>query len=216
MRRASRPTTLEVTTVLLASSYVGRKVLRRCTLSRAVLPKERMVRFVVGPDHTLVADLAERLPGRGIWLKAEGDMLEAARMRGELARVIGRRSGAPVVIPSDLRERLVAGFGRRIAELLGATRRAGQAVTGAEDLQALHASGRAGLLLAATDATERERAHFPDAVVAGLSRAAFGAIFECGPLAHVGVRRGRLAATIESAALRRLRLAATDGVTETV
>lgn len=175
-----------------------------------------MVRFVVGPDHALVADLAERLPGRGIWLKAEGDMLEPARVRGELARVIGRRSGAPVVIPSDLRERLVAGFGRRIAELLGAAQRAGQAVTEAEGLQALCASGRAGLLLAATDATEQERTHFPDTVVAGLSRAAFGAIFGCGPLVHVGVRRGRLAAAIESAALRRLRLAATDGVTETV
>lgn len=215
MRRASRLTTLEAPPCQRLHPG-GKEALRRCALSREVLPKERMVRFVVARDHALVPDLAERLPGRGIWLKAEGDMLEAARVRGELARVVGRRSGAPVVVPSDLRARLVAEFGRRITELLGMARRAGQVTSDRAALGASRAAGCVGLLLVATDATEQERAHFPGAVVAGLSRAAFGAIFGCRSLAHVGVRRGRLAAAIESAALRRMRLAVMDGVTESV
>jgi len=34
-----------------------------------------MIRFVVGPDRLVVPDLAARLPGRGMWLSASGDVL---------------------------------------------------------------------------------------------------------------------------------------------
>jgi uncharacterized protein len=34
-----------------------------------------MIRFVVGPDRLIVPDLAARLPGRGMWLSATGDVL---------------------------------------------------------------------------------------------------------------------------------------------
>src|SRR6202161_2735952 len=50
--------------------------LRRCIVTRERLPKERMIRFVVGPDRQIVPDLAARLPGRGIWLSASADVLE--------------------------------------------------------------------------------------------------------------------------------------------
>jgi uncharacterized protein len=49
--------------------------LRRCIVTRERLPKERMIRFVVAPDRRIVPDLAGRLPGRGIWLSASGDVL---------------------------------------------------------------------------------------------------------------------------------------------
>ena len=42
--------------------------LRRCIVTRESLPKERMIRFVLGPDRELVPDLAGKLPGRGMWL----------------------------------------------------------------------------------------------------------------------------------------------------
>ena len=44
--------------------------LRRCIVTRERLPKEQLIRFVVGPDKTLVPDLTATLPGRGIWLSA--------------------------------------------------------------------------------------------------------------------------------------------------
>src|SRR5271167_3598140 len=50
--------------------------LRRCVLTRQRLPKERMIRFVVGPDRQIVPDLAAKLPGRGIWLSASRNVLE--------------------------------------------------------------------------------------------------------------------------------------------
>ena len=36
--------------------------LRRCIVTRERQPKERMIRFVVGPDRTLVPDLLQRCP----------------------------------------------------------------------------------------------------------------------------------------------------------
>jgi uncharacterized protein len=36
-----------------------------------------MIRFVVGPDRVIVPDLAARLPGRGLWLSASGDVLKS-------------------------------------------------------------------------------------------------------------------------------------------
>ena len=50
--------------------------LRQCIVTRERLPKERMIRFVIGPDHQLVPDLVARLPGRGMWLSASGDVVE--------------------------------------------------------------------------------------------------------------------------------------------
>src|SRR3954462_4486915 len=69
--------------------------LRRCVMTRRRLPKEQMIRFVVGPARTLVPDLAATLPGRGIWLSALGDVIETARAQGgsleaNLGRVFAR------------------------------------------------------------------------------------------------------------------------------
>ncbi|WP_345892850.1 DUF448 domain-containing protein [Roseomonas gilardii] len=60
--------------------------LRRCVVTRESLPKESMIRFVIGPGRELVPDLAERLPGRGMWLSARADVLEAALKRAAFAR----------------------------------------------------------------------------------------------------------------------------------
>jgi predicted RNA-binding protein YlxR (DUF448 family) len=51
--------------------------LRRCIVTRQRLPKEKMIRFVVGPDRRVVPDLAGRLPGRGIWLSACSDVIKS-------------------------------------------------------------------------------------------------------------------------------------------
>ncbi|MGH9201434.1 MAG: DUF448 domain-containing protein, partial [Vicinamibacterales bacterium] len=49
--------------------------LRRCIVTREVLPKESLVRFVVGPAGDAVPDIAGKLPGRGLWVKAEWPVL---------------------------------------------------------------------------------------------------------------------------------------------
>ncbi|HEY0185325.1 MAG TPA: DUF448 domain-containing protein, partial [Rhodopila sp.] len=148
--------------------------LRRCVVTHARLPKERMIRFVVGPDRQLVPDLAARLPGRGLWLSASLDVLELGRLQEggrqkekqgdgayrHLARAFARAARGPVSVPSDLSVMLQTALIRRISECLGLARRAGQAVAGYEKAREALRTGRYRLVLQASDGSEAERARF--------------------------------------------------------
>lgn len=173
--------------------------LRRCVVTRERLPKERLIRFVVGPDRTLVPDLNADLPGRGMWLSASKDVLETARDKGGLARAFARAARGPVSVPPDLPALLEAALVRRIGELLGLTRRAGQAVAGFEKAREWLRGGRARLVLEASDGSEAERTRFLSgnagkvAVVAPLPAAALGRMFGRDHVVHVAIAHGRLA-----------------------
>lgn len=177
--------------------------LRRCAVTRVRLPKEAMIRFVVAPDRRIVPDLAARLPGRGIWLSAKGDVVEAARTRGLFAKA----ARAPVTIPPDLLPMLQAALTRRIGDTLGLARRAGQAVHGFVKAREWLDAGRAGLIVQAADGSTDERARLVGAgtlpVVAPLDGATLGRVFGRDRVVHVAVVPGRLAGmlTIESARL---------------
>ncbi len=120
---------------------------RRCLVTRAVRPKDTLIRFVVGPDGTVTPDLAARLPGRGMWVSARREALEQAIAKRQFARAARR----PVTVPEELVDRVEAMLVRRCIELLGLARRAGLAVMGYEKARAALRSGRAALLLAASD-----------------------------------------------------------------
>jgi hypothetical protein len=173
--------------------------LRRCVVTRERLPKERLIRFVVGPDRALVPDLNADLPGRGMWLSASKDVLETGREKGGLARAFARAARGPVSVPQDLPAMLQAALVRRIGELLGLTRRAGQAVAGFEKAREWLRSDRVGLVLEASDGSEAERARFLSgnaervAVVAPLPAAALGRMFGRDHVVHVAIAPGRLA-----------------------
>ena len=150
----------------------------------------------------IVPDISATLPGRGIWLSARADVIETARTRGALARIGSKVARGPVVVPPDLLPVLQAGLVRRIGELLGLARRAGQAICGFEKARTWLTSGRAGLVMQAGDGSAAERVRFLSGsggkiqVVAPLSAAALGAIFGRDPVVHVVVAPGKLAAAL--------------------
>jgi len=156
-----------------------------------------MIRFVVAPDGTLVPDLAAKLPGRGMWLSASGDVLEAAdedeasgdleqgaegqgpqgarqkrRQQGNvdrrLVRAFARAARGPVAVPPDLGSRLQSALVQRIAELLGLARRAGQAVAGFERAREHLRNSGARLVLQAKDGSAAERARFLSGAPSGM------------------------------------------------
>ena len=64
------------------------------------LPLARLIRFVAGPDGTVVPDIERRLPGRGLWLTAERDIVSRAvarRLFGKAADRIRRGLEAPYI-----------------------------------------------------------------------------------------------------------------------
>lgn len=161
-----------------------------------------MIRFVLAPDRTLVPDLEGRLPGRGMWLSARGDVLERASLRGAFARA----ARGPVQVPPDLRARIEDGLRRRIRDLLGFARRAGQAVCGFQKAQEWLKGGRAALVVQAADGSPAERRRLVGgrgvAVVAPLSAAELGAVFGRDQAVHVALAPGRLAQAIRTEADR--------------
>ena len=184
--------------------------LRRCAVTRERLDKERMIRFVVGPERVIVPDLAARLPGRGIWLSARGDVVETARTRGAFAKA----ARGPVTVPSDLLSGLQAALVRRVGEQLGLARRAGQAVAGFSKAREWLETGRAAVVVQAADGSPEERARFlggwTGTVVTPLTSAMLGAVFGRDHVVHVAVAAGRLAERIATESGRLAGLMASD------
>ena len=178
--------------------------LRRCVVTRERMAKERMIRFVIGPDRAVVPDLAARLPGRGIWLSARRDVLQAATSRGAFAKA----ARGPVNVPPDLSALLQAALARRVGEIIGLARRAGQAVCGFQKAREMLTAGKAGAAVEASDGSPEEiarflgghAAHIP--VVQPLDAAALGTIFGRDRVVHVIVAKGRLAEMVADEAGR--------------
>ncbi len=171
-------------------------------VTRTCQPKEQMVRFVVAPDKTILPDVAARLPGRGIWLSARGDVLDTACTRGGFARA----ARMPVTVPPDLKLQVASALARRIAEHLGLARRAGQAVAGFAKAREWLASGRAALVVEARDGSPEERQRFLSGwagpVVMPLEAIRLGGVFGREQAVHVAVATGRLAETLRCDAAR--------------
>ena len=168
--------------------------LRRCVVTRERDYRNRMIRFVVGPDRQIVPDLHAKLPGRGIWLSARRDVLVTACSKGAFARA----ARGQVTVPADLLEVVQAGLSRRVVELLGLTRRAGQAVCGFQKAREWLQVRRAGLVIQASDGSPEERARFLSGVrdvpvASPLPAMALGAVFGRDHVVHVAIAHGRLA-----------------------
>lgn len=121
--------------------------LRRCIVTGELRPKAELLRFVVGPGATLVPDIKGVLPGRGLWLLPQGPIIDNACKR----QLFARAARAQVCVPEDLSLQVAQLLRRRCLDLIGLAKRAGQAVSGFEQVRPWLASGRAKVLLAAAD-----------------------------------------------------------------
>ena len=188
--------------------------LRRCIVTRRILPKGRLLRFVVDSEGVVVPDLEGRLPGRGLWLQARRDIVETACAKGSFAKA----ARAPVKIPDGLAERVEALLRRRCLDLIGLARRAGQAAAGFEQARAWLREGRAAVLIAASDGADDGRGK-----LAALGRelprvelftaAELGAALGRERAVHVTLARGSLARRLVAEALRLAGFGTEGGVT---
>ncbi len=124
---------------------------RKCIVTGDAQPKRGLIRFVIGPEGQVVPDLAEKLPGRGIWVTADRAAIDKAAAKG----LFSRAARAPVSAPDDLGAMTEAGVARRLVELVSLARKTGRAVAGFEKVKGWLAEGRAKVLLQASDGSER-------------------------------------------------------------
>ena len=122
--------------------------MRTCIATGVEGAPETMIRFVLGPEGEVVPDLARRLPGRGMWVRAERAALERAVEK----KLFSRAARAPVKAAADLVDRVERLLLERVLGDLGRARRAGRAVAGFVKVEQMIGRHQAGLLVVAEDA----------------------------------------------------------------
>lgn len=183
---------------------IAAEPLRRCVVSREVLPKETLVRFVVSSAGEVVPDVEGNLPGRGYWVRADASSLQRATEKNIFAKAARR----PVQVSADLVERTAALIARRCLDFIGLARRAGQAVCGFQQVRAELQRNGVGVLITATDGADHGHrklkawaAEIPE--VALFSRADLSAALGRENVVHAAIAPGQLA-TLFIAESRRL------------
>jgi uncharacterized protein len=123
---------------------------RTCIATRTARPVGELIRFAVSPDGVLTPDIKGKLPGRGVWVTCERAALEEALRRKAFARSLKQ----PVTVPdglADLVDTLLAADAR---QSLSFANKAGLAVTGFGKVESLAGSGRAAVLISASEGGE--------------------------------------------------------------
>lgn len=200
--------------LVVASGDDERGPLRTCLATGEVLPRERLMRFVVGPDGQIVPDIAGKLPGRGLWLTPTRAALEKAIARKAFARGARRQVVVDASLP-DLVERQLL---ERAIGALGFARRGGHAVSGFAKVEERLRARKIALIVIATDAADSDGraklAGWGVRDVAVCDAATLGRVFGREDATYVGIARG--AATSVASAIDRLldfrgRMGASDG-----
>lgn len=120
---------------------------RKDIVSGEVMEEARLIRFVAGPDGSVVPDLARKLPGRGMWVAADRDSVAAAVKKNAFAR----SAKAQLKAAPDLPDQVAVLLRQRILSGLGLARRAGDLTSGFEKVSAAIAGGKAAWLIEASD-----------------------------------------------------------------
>jgi predicted RNA-binding protein YlxR (DUF448 family) len=121
---------------------------RFCAATGTVRPVADMIRFVVSPDGSAVADLKRRLPGRGMWITATRQALRSAIAR----KVFGRGFKRDVRLASDMVEATERLLEEGALAALAIAHKAGKVAIGFAKTEAALTRARVVALVHAADA----------------------------------------------------------------
>ncbi|MCK0150198.1 RNA-binding protein [Marivita sp. S6314] len=188
---------------------------RKCIATGEVRPKAELIRFVVGPDDTLVPDLAGKLPGRGIWVTATPDALETAIKKNHFLRAAKANVKVPDTLITDIEQQLA----RRVTDLISLSRKSGLAVSGYEKVKDVLAKETADVLLQAEDGSSRGKSklstpHFGH-YIGWLTADELGMAFGRQTVIHAALGAGGLTQRVveEAQRLKGFRVRASDAKT---
>ena len=184
---------------------------RKCIVTGQSAPKSGLIRFVVGPEGDIVPDLAEKLPGRGIWVSADRAAIDKAARKGLFARAARTR----VEAPDDLAARVETMLARRVTDLLSLARKSGAAVAGFEKVKDWLAKDEAEVLIQASDGSGRGKSKLSTPqggrFIGWLTADELGLAFGRQNVIHVALAAGGLASRVVEDAARLKGLRLSDG-----
>ena len=144
---------LEATDQDEATSRQASSPLRRCAVTRAQRSKDELIRFVLGPDYTVVPDLKKKIPGRGVWLTADRETVAQAVKRKAFSRALKADAKATENLANEV-DRLLA---EAALQALGMANKAGEVVFGRMRVEEALGKGRVLALIHASEAAEDGR-----------------------------------------------------------
>ncbi len=184
---------------------------RKCIATGEAHPTSELIRFVVGPDGQIVADIMGKLPGRGIWVRATREALDLAVQKGLFARAAKQT----VQVPDDLVAKIEAQLARRIIDLVSLARKGGHAVSGYEKVKDWLYKDDAKVLLQASDGSERGKSKLstPEGgkFIGWLTADELGQAFGRETTIHAALGAGGLAQRVVEEAARLKGLRVSDG-----
>ncbi len=121
---------------------------RTCIVTRIKGSPRDMIRFVLGPDLSVVPDIRHKLPGRGVWVIARADKVAEAVKRQAFARGFKVKAKASPTLADDLDGLLKSDC----HQFLSLVNKAGLLVSGFAKVEAAVESGQTVGLLHAADA----------------------------------------------------------------
>lgn len=122
---------------------------RTCLATGENKPVSEMIRFVLSPDGMPVPDVAQKLPGRGMWVTATREAVEQVVKKNSFARAAKQN----VKPPRDLAGQTETALEERAVQLLSLARKSGMMVVGFEKVKSALAAGKVALLLHAKQAS---------------------------------------------------------------
>jgi predicted RNA-binding protein YlxR (DUF448 family) len=184
---------------------------RKCIATGDVQPKHGLIRFVVGPDAMVFPDLAEKLPGRGMYVSADRDALDKAASKG----LFSRAAKTKVTVPDGLVDQIEPMLARRVVELISLARKGGRAV-GYEKVKDWLIKESARVLIQASDGSARGKSKlstpYGGNYIGWLTAEELGQAFGRQTVIHAALGDGGLSQRVveEAARLKGLRVSAED------
>lgn len=172
-----------------------------------------MVRFVMSPDNEVVADVYEKLPGRGVWVTADADSLRDAVKRGGFNR--GFKS--KVKIDADALVTLThQQLRRRLLGQFTMARKAGRLAYGQTGVREVAARGEVAIRIEASDgasdgrsklrtlslATARELDRNDPPVIGCFTAEEIGMALGRSPVVHAALTTGKMVKAVRRSAKR--------------
>ncbi len=128
----------------------GQEQERQCAVTRMRCGPDQLLRFVAGPDGSVVPDLKARLPGRGAWLTCSRDVIDKA----VATRVFKRALSDSVVVSDELPEKVDELLVRDALQRLSLANKAGLVVCGFDKIAKELRSGSVTLVHASDAAAD--------------------------------------------------------------